>query len=241
MGTKERVIVSTQFENVPDYGISLHLLPLANGDRLTRTEFERRWEAMPDLKCAELIEGIVYMAAAVRYKQHGQPHSQLHGCLYYYAAHTPGLEVADNTSVRLDLDNMPQPDLLLRIDERHGGQSRVSDEGYLEGAPELVAEVSASSSSLDLNDKLQVYRRHGVREYIVWRVLEQAIDWFVLREGHFIPLPLGEEQIYRSEFYPGLWLDVPALLRGDSQAMLKTLQLGLESDEHAGFRQQLGK
>jgi len=233
--------MSTQFDNLPDYGVSVRMFPLANGDRLTRTEFERRWEAMPELKCAELIEGIVYMAAAVRYQQHGKPHSLLHGWLFYYASQTLGLDVADNTSIRLDLDNVPQPDVLLRINEQHGGQSRVSADGYLEGGPELVAEVSASSSSIDLHAKLNVYRRHGVREYIVWRVLEQAVDWFVLREGQYVPLSLNEQQIYRSEMVPGLWLDVPALLRGDSQAVLATLQQGLNTAEHAEFKERLGK
>ena len=42
-------------------------LPLENGDRLTRAEFERRYAAMPRLKKAELIEGIVYVPSPVRY------------------------------------------------------------------------------------------------------------------------------------------------------------------------------
>lgn len=233
--------MSTQFEHLPEYSAAVHILPLANGDRLSRTEFERRWEAMPNLKNAELIEGIVYMAAALRIKQHGKPFSLLHGWMFNYANATPGLDLAGESSVRLDLKNMPQPDMLLRIDDEHGGQSRITDEGYLEGAPELVAEVSASTSSIDLHDKFNVYRRHGVREYIVWRVLEQAVDWFVLREGQFVRLEMDEHQIYRSEIYPGLWLDVPALLRDDSQTVLATLQRGLESKEHAEFQVQLAK
>lgn len=53
------------------------LPPLENGDRLNRFEFERRYEAMPQVKKAELIEGIVYMPAALRFKSHGQPHSRI--------------------------------------------------------------------------------------------------------------------------------------------------------------------
>lgn len=58
------------------------LPPLENGDRLSRYEFERRYRAMPHLKKAELIEGVVYIAAAaLRFKSHGQPHAHLMGWL----------------------------------------------------------------------------------------------------------------------------------------------------------------
>lgn len=42
--------------------------PLENGDGLSRAEFERRYDAMPELKKAELLEGIVYMAAPVSHQ-----------------------------------------------------------------------------------------------------------------------------------------------------------------------------
>jgi len=213
--------------------------PLAPGDRMTRDQFERRWEAMPEVQHAELIEGVVYMAAAVRYEQHGEPHAQLLGWLYSYAAHTLGVEVADNTSVRLDLDNEPQPDAMLRIPARLGGQSNVTEDGYLEGAPELVAEVSASSSSFDMHDKLHVYRKHGVREYIVWRVLDRAIDWFVLREGRFDPIEPRQDGTYHSEIFPGLRLDTEAILAGNGKQVLDTLQQGLTTTEHATFVEKL--
>lgn len=229
----------TQFERLPDNNVAVPVLPLANGDRLTRDEFERRWEATPNLKNAELIEGIVYTTFSIPYRQHGKPHGLFGGWIGTYATYTPPLETAMKTSVRLDQHNMPLPDVLLRTNEQHGGQSWITDEGYLEGAPELVAEVSASTSSIDLHDKFNVYRRHGVREYIVWRVLEQAVDWFVLREGQFVRLEMDEHHIYRSEFYPGLWLDMPALLRGNTQTLLATLQQGLASAEHAAFNEQL--
>ena len=53
-----------------------------------------------------------------------------------YAAHTPGVGVADNTSARLDLDNEPQPVVLLLIDPACGGQSHHSAEDFIEGASE---------------------------------------------------------------------------------------------------------
>jgi len=211
------------------------LPPLAPGDRMTRDEFERRWEAMPELKHAELIEGVVHMAAALRYVQHGEPHGLLMLWLGTYAAHTPGLRFADNASVRLDLDNEPQPDGLLRLASNFGGQSEVDEDGYLTGAPELVAEVSASSTSFDLHDKLNVYRKHGVREYIVWRVLDREIDWFVLRDGRFDAVKPNDGGVYRCEFFPGLWLDTEALLANDGKQVLETLQLGLATKEHSQY------
>jgi Uma2 family endonuclease len=232
--------LSTQFEFLPDCYIPGQILPLANGDHLTRFEFERRWEATPHLKCAELIEGIVFTTNSVPYTQHGRPSAFLAGWAGFYAAYTSDVQCALHTCVRLDLENMPQPDVLLRTAEQRGGQSRVSADDYLEGAPEFVAEVSASTSSIELHDKFNVYRRFGVREYIVWRVLEQAVDWFALRDGQYVRLEMDEHQFYRSGFYPGLWLDVPALLRGDSQAVLATLQLGLESNQHAEFNARMG-
>ena len=38
--------------------------PLENGDRLTVAEFERRYEAMPELKKAELINGVVHIPSS---------------------------------------------------------------------------------------------------------------------------------------------------------------------------------
>ena len=208
--------------------------PLENGDRLTRAEFERRYDAMPHLKKAELIEGVVYVPSPVRYHHHGSPHAHLIGWLFQYAASTPGVEVGDNSSVRLDLDNEPQPDALLLIDPARGGQTRISDD-YIEGAPELVAEVASSSVSYDLHAKLHVYRRNGVREYVVWRVLERAIDWFVLRAGQYERLPVDAHGLFRSEVFPGLWLDPAALVRGDLTTVLAIVQQGLASPEHVAF------
>jgi Uma2 family endonuclease len=208
---------------------------LENGDQLTRAEFERRYEAMPHLKKAELIEGIVYVPSPVRHRQHGAPHAHLIIWLGQYAAHTPGVEVGDNSSVRLDLDNEPQPDALLFIDPTCGGQVRISNDGIIEGAPELVAEVASSSVSYDLHAKLHVYRRSGVREYIVWRVLEREIDWFVLRQGQYERMPVDAQGLIRSEVFPGLWLDPGALVRGDLAGVLAVIQQGLVSPEHVAF------
>lgn len=208
---------------------------LEPGDRLTRDEFERRYAAMPDLKKAELIEGVVYMPSPVRVRRHGGPHAKMIGWLIHYQAGTPGVEVADNATARLDLDNEPQPDAMLFVAPELGGQVRISPDDYVEAAPELVAEVASSSASYDLNTKLNVYRRNGVQEYLVWRVLDRQIDWFVLRGGRYERLEPDDRGVVRSEFFPGLWLDTAALLRGDLAGTLQTLDEGLSTAEHAAF------
>lgn len=211
--------------------------PLDNGDRLTRPEFERRYATMPHVKKAELIEGVVYMPSPVS-NEHAVPHFDLITWLGYYRAATPGISGGDNGTLRLDLDNEPQPDAFLRILAEHGGQARVDEDGYVSGAPELVAEVARSSVSIDLHAKLHAYRRNGVREYLVWRVEDRTIDWFVLREGRYEPLAAAEG-LYRSEVLPGLWLDAAALLSGDLSAVFQTVQRGLDSPEHAAFVRRL--
>ncbi|HKM54954.1 MAG TPA: Uma2 family endonuclease [Isosphaeraceae bacterium] len=220
---------------------SATLPPLENGDRLTRAEFERRYEAMPELKKAELIEGVVYMPSPVRLSRHGRPQRHVSNWLGHYEAATPGVEGADNSTVRLDLDNEPQPDAFLFIDPARGGQARISQDDYLEGAPELVAEVASSSASYDLHVKLHVYRRSGVREYLVWRVLDGQIDWFVLREGEYEAMAAASDGILKSTVFPGLWLDSSALLGGDLASVLAILDQGVHSPEHAEFVARLAK
>jgi Uma2 family endonuclease len=211
------------------------LPPLEPGDHLSRPEFERRYEAMPHIKKAELIEGVVYMPSPVRQRRHGRPHGHLVTWLGVYEATTPGVEMGDNTTARLDLTNEPQPDALLLIDPARGGQAHISADDYIEGAPEWIAEVAASSVSIDLNAKLAVYQRNGVLEYVVWRVLNRAVDWFVLRDGQFERLAPDAHGILRSTVFPGLWLDAAALVRGDLATVLAVLQQGLASPEHAAF------
>jgi hypothetical protein len=209
--------------------------PLENGDRLTRPEFERRYEAMPHLKKAELIEGVVFMPSPVRQPEHSRPQFNLIAWLGQYCTFTPGVEGGDNGTLRLDLDNEPQPDGFLMITAACGGRARIDEDHYVSGGPELIAEVAASSVSHDLGDKRNVYRRSGVREYVVWRVLDRAIDWFVLREGRYELLIPDASGVYRSEVFPGLWLAADALIAGDLLRVAHTVQEGLASGEHAEF------
>ncbi len=209
--------------------------PLENGDRLSRDEFERRSAAMADEHKAELIGGIVYRAAALRFRSHGKPHSHLNAWLATYQIFTPGLEIADAPTVRLDAENEPQPDLALFIQPECGGQVALSADDYIEGAPEFLAEIAASTASIDLGAKRVAYERNGVQEYLVWRVLDQAVDWWQLQNGRYLALPEDEDGITRSAMFPGLWLARSALLAGDMPQVLAVLQAGLESPEHQAF------
>jgi Uma2 family endonuclease len=213
--------------------------PLENGDRLNRYEFERRYNAMSNLKKAELIEGVVYMAAALRFKSHGQPHGWIMTWLGTYEAMTPGVAVGDAPTVRLDIDNEPQPDAVLLITPEAGGQAKLSEDDYIEGAPELVVEIAASSVAIDLHAKKQAYRRNGVKEYIVWQVLDQKISWFYLEKGEYLDLTVDQDGILQSRVFPGLWLAVADLLAGNMRDVLAVLQQGVQSSEHSEFIQKL--
>jgi Uma2 family endonuclease len=209
---------------------------LESGDRLTRAEFERRYEATPEKFKAELIEGVVYVASPVR-AFHGTPHAALITWLGVYWTATPGVSVADNTTTRLDLDNEPQPDALLRIEI--GGTSTITEDGYIEGAPELVAEIATSSAAIDLGAKKNAYRRNGVQEYLVWQTFENRFSWFRLQTEEFVSIEPDADGTIRSSTFPGLWLAVPALLDGNMIDVLNKLQTGLASNEHQSFIQEL--
>jgi len=211
---------------------------LQNGDRLSRDEFERRYSQMPNVKKAELVEGTVYMPSPTHADSHGRPHSILAGWLLFYEAHTDYVYAYDNATVRLDLDNEVQPDVLLRIDEDAGGQSRISEDDYVEGAPELVVEVVHSSAAYDLHDKKTAYRRNGVREYVVWQIEENRVDGFVLDGGAYVSLD-AEDGTMQSQAFPGLLLDVDALLGRDVKGVLDAVREGVDGEPHAALVEDL--
>ena len=195
---------------------------LENGDRLDQVEFERRYAASPDVKKAELIEGVVFVASPVRFALHAEPHSNLVGWLSAYKATDPNLKIGIEPTLRLDKDNEPQPDIVMfRADS---GQTSITEDGYLIGAPELIIEISASTVSYDLHGKKQAYERNGVKEYLVWRTFDREIDWFVLENGKYRNLAPDSQGILQSQEFQGLVLDVPALLNGDMAQVLVTLQ-----------------
>lgn len=195
---------------------------LESGDVMSREEFERRYWLRPDLRRAELVEGVVYVASPVR-NTHGVGTTSIAAWLGAYVRGRQGLHIRDNVTVRLDADTEVQPDVLLRRDETLGGRSRISGDDFIEGAPELVVEVALSSASIDLNAKMKAYERAGVREYVVWQIYEGLIDWFVLRDGVFVRQSPDEDGMIRSDVFPGLVLDVAAMLEGDLDLVLEVL------------------
>ena len=208
---------------------------LEAGDRLSREEFERRYDRMPHLKKAELIEGIVYMGSPVRIKNHARPHAVLAHWLMLFEEETPGVFAFDNGSVRLDGDNEPQPDLALCIESGFGGQASISDDDYLEGAPELAIEIAGSSTAYDLHQKKGAYRRNGVREYLVWITGEERIVWWELHDGEYREISAEADGVLKSRVFPGLWLDAAALLRGDLKKFRSVARAGVKSRAHAKF------
>jgi Uma2 family endonuclease len=179
------------------------------------------------------------MPSPTRLRRHGCPHSRVNWWLTSYEAATPGVLSASNASVRMDVDNMPQPDAFLLIDPARGGQTRISDDDCVEGAPELIAEVTASSASYDLYEKKNAYRRNGVREYVVLLTEENRVLWFVLRDGQFADLPADSAGMFRSEIFPGLWLDASALVAGNLAQVQNLLEQGVATPEHAEFVRRL--
>lgn len=217
---------------LPDPNLPL----LEQGDRLSREEFERRYSRMPNLKKAELIEGTVYMPSPTRAKTHAGPQHDLDVWLGIYALELPHLRCFGNPTVRLDVDNEPQPDLVLA--KLKHGQSRISADDYIEGAPELVVEIVGSTHAYDLHQKKDAYRRNGVREYIAWITGDKKLIWWELVEGEFKEIAL-EEGLLKSRIFPGLWLDVNALLNRDMKKVLEIVRQGVESPECKAFAQAL--
>jgi len=205
------------------------------GDHLSRAEFERIYAAHPEIKKAELIEGVVYMPSPTRITNHSEPHAWLITWLGVYVAATPGTSISDNGTIRLDLENEVQPDAFLRIETERGGKSRLTSDDYLEGPPELIVEIAASSAAYDMHIKKRVYQRSGVQEYLAVQMYEKRVDWFVLCEGVYETLSPDEAGWLKSEVFPGLWLNITAFWAGNLATMLTTLQQGLASPEHAAF------
>jgi Uma2 family endonuclease len=184
---------------------------LENGDRMDREEFHRRYSERPDLQHVELIEGVVYLPSPIRFEAHSVPQGVMLGWLLAYAARHPDVTATPPATVLLDSDNVVEPDAMLFANSAEA----VGPTGYVESPPDLVVEIAASSVSRDLHDKLRAYERNGVREYIVWRVLDDAIDWFALRDGRYVRREPGASGIIESEQFPGLRLDVPKALALD--------------------------
>lgn len=198
-------------------------MPLVNGDSLDSAEFLRRYQAMPRIKKAELIEGIVYMSSPVS-AEHSEADGLIHTCLGYYAAHAQGVRFHPNTTVILDSGNTIQPDAILRLAPERGGRTRLDANGYILGAPEFVVEVAVSSASIDLRGKRQACERNRVLEYIVWIIGERQLKWFTLEGDDYRQQQPDAEALFHSRAFPGLALSLPLLLSLDLAGVLAVVQ-----------------
>jgi Uma2 family endonuclease len=210
-----------------------HAEPLITGIKLSPEEFLRRWESLPELKKAELIEGIVFVPSPVG-RRHGYFDIKLHAWLHQYSAHTPGTEASANTTCRLQ-ESVPQPDGYLRIvtgEEEAGNR-------FLLVAPELVVEICETSTDYDYGPKLDLYRRAGVKEYITVDTMHGWLVWRILVDGDYKHLAAGDDGVLRSPAFPGLWLNPEHVWLADSIPMIELLQQGIASSEHAAFVQSL--
>jgi hypothetical protein len=212
--------------------------PLREGDLLSRSEFLRRWQGQADLKFAERIEGVVHlMPSPVSVREHAHPDHRLAALLGLYEMSTPGVMAYANGTTLVDVDNDFQPDQALIILPEHGGRTRWEG-SYLAGAPELVAEIAHTTAARDRGPNRNVYRRNGTLEYLVWRPAEGLFECLVFEDGQYVDQPL-DAGVFRSRAFPGLWLNVAALLANDSATLRQTLDAGLQSPEHVEFVRRL--
>jgi len=208
---------------------------LEPGDKLDQPTFHRRYEAMPPHIKAELIGGVVHMPSPLRY-EHGRLHSELIGWLSVYKLKTNGVSVADNATQILGKDSELQPDASLHV---IGGTSHITENGYIKGPTEFVAEVALSSVAIDLHRKKADYERYGVQEYLVLIERERRAVWFVSEARKFVEHKPSADGILRSRSLPGLWLDAAALFASNSQRLIDVLEAGLATPEHAAFVEEL--
>jgi len=213
---------------------------LRTGDRMDAATFHALYLNTPEKFKAELIEGVVHVSSPVS-AQHGLHQFDLAGWLYFYSHSTLGVIGYVDTTHLFDGENQPQPDLGLAIRSDAGGQSTLDESGYVRGAPELVVEVAVSSADIDLGAKRRIYESAGVREYIVAVAHEREVHWFTQSKSGFRPLKPGADGSMRSKVFPGLWLDPAAVFVPGSPDLLKCLQLGIASPEHAKFCKKLSK
>ena len=229
--------------------------PLRDGDRLSGEEYWRRYLASAEGTRAELLDGVVYLhrrgeeslfpedefMAPASDGLHCEPQLTLGSFLHQYATFTTGTRASLQPTLLLpNSETKPEPDSLLRVLPECGGRSWHDAEGWLHGVPDLLCEVANSSARIDLGVKYDNYEANGVAEYIVWRTAAGLFDWFVLKRKKYVSLtPDPADGYLKSVAFPGLWLDVAALLAGDGRTVLAVLQKGLATPEHAAFEAKL--
>ncbi|MBI3210653.1 MAG: Uma2 family endonuclease [Candidatus Solibacter usitatus] len=210
---------------------------LREGDRLDTAEFLRRWEGMPRLKHAELLDGVVFFMPSPVSVPHSDLHGELYPWLWLYKDQTPGCHSGIDCTWVMGPTDVPQPDMFLRILPEYGGQSAMKGH-YASGAPELVVEISGSSISRDLGIKLNLYRASGVREYLTVQLQPREILWRQLARGRYREIKPDDDGLLRSRIFPGLWLD-PAAVWNPKRSIRAAVEKGIKSPEHATFVRRL--
>ena len=214
--------------------------PLLAGDHLTMEEFRRRYEAAPDMKKAELINGIVYMPPPV-FGDHSVPDNIAATCLGLYSVHTIGTEAHNDRTLQLIGHSQVQPDVCLVILPECGGKTFVKKSKELAGSPELVVEVAAASVNYDLFEKKNAYHSNQIQEYTVWQTLDKRLDWFEWTPAEYTRRSPDKRGLLKSKVFPGLWLNASALLQEKYELVIKILEQGLRSPEHASFVARLSR
>ncbi len=103
----------------------------------------------------------------------------------------------------------------------------------------MVVEIALSSHAYDLHEKKAVYQRNHIPEYFVWEVMDARLHWFALEAGEYAPIKPRPDGLSCSRVFPGLWLDLGALLSGDEKKLFRALDRGLKSAEHKAFVKKL--
>jgi Uma2 family endonuclease len=116
----------------------------------------------------ELIDGVVY-AMNPQHRPHGFAKDELaYRLRRALEAIGSALHVATEQSVAIEPDNEPQPDIILTSEPR--------GPGAIPGASvALLAEVAATTSGFDLNEKARAYAAGGIVEYWVVDVSRSVI------------------------------------------------------------------
>jgi hypothetical protein len=205
---------------------------LDSGDRMDSETFMAIYEQMPEDFRAQLIRGVVHVATPIT-ADHGRTNCDVCGWLGVYHLRTPDVQPYAATTIQLGPIDNPEPDSSMMIRPECGGQARIQNR-YITGAPELLVEVAYSTLDVDLNDKLAAYEAAGVREYVVV-IIGEAVRWHVLRDGRYELATPGEDGLYRSTVFPGLWLDPVALVEGDVARLAAAVERGTATPEHAAF------
>jgi Uma2 family endonuclease len=199
---------------------------------MKQPEFHRRYQACPEDEKFELVGGTVYMASPLR-QAHSDYDDEVGFALGLYRRATLGVQVTHNATTILGEESEPQPDLALRVLPEYAGQSRDTEDDYIEGPPELLVKIAYSTRAIDMNQKRRDYRRAGIVEYLVLCIEEQELHWFHFPSKQRIRP--NRQGISCSRIFPGLWLDARALLAKDSARVEEVVRQGLASDEYTAF------